>query len=94
MAETRELRIPYADLTTIAVVCPQCGAEVVVNVNDPKQHRACEDNAALKCGVCSAVFDPALKGAIVRLCEWLGLLKKSGVTVTFPVPMQTPLRPT
>ncbi len=91
MPEIRQLRIPYADLTIISVVCPQCGAEVVINVNDPKQHRACEENAALKCGVCEFQFESSLKAAIARLCEWLSLLKKSGVAVTFRVPMQTPL---
>jgi predicted RNA-binding Zn-ribbon protein involved in translation (DUF1610 family) len=86
MTESHESRIPWSDLTNIALPCPSCGAETIVNIADDRQHRIWDDGTVVMCGVCQHKFDNNnVKGALVRLREYLLLIKKSGLALTFRV---------
>lgn len=85
MTETRELRIPHKEMTTVAFTCPHCGAEVVVDIADKRQRKTWDDAAQFACPICRANFDSNLKGAMIRLRDWFELVEKSGAIVTFRV---------
>lgn len=89
MTEVKQLRIPYADLTTVSIECKQCGAETVVNVADGRQRRAWDDSAAFACPICQARFDSNLKGALIRLRDWYELAKKAQENVAFLIVLHT-----
>lgn len=89
MTESRQLRIPHAELTTVSITCRQCGAETVVNVADGRQRRAWDDSAAFDCPICRAHFDSNLKGALIRLHDWYDLAKKAQEDVAFLIVMPT-----
>lgn len=88
MTETRELLISYAELAIISIRCRPCGAELVVNIADEKQHRVWGEGTQLICGVCREPFDSSLKIALVRFREWFELAKRSGTTPTFRVRLE------
>jgi hypothetical protein len=89
MTESREMVIPYGDLTVMSVACPGCGAALVVDFANTKQRRAWTENKAVLCGVCQHPLDSGLKEAFAGFDQWITAAKKSGLSIDFRVSMTT-----
>ena len=83
MTEEKELKIPFKDLTRIAVEC-ECGTEITLGITDDwtKQIQKQED-WNLKCPTCPRKLPESLCQAIFRYLTWYELAIKSKQTVFF-----------
>lgn len=87
MTESHELKITFSDFASVAVCCPECGAEVVADLRDERQGRMWSPEAGLSCAVCHVRFSEKVKETLVRLAEAFRAAQSSGVSITFRVPM-------
>jgi hypothetical protein len=85
MTESKELRVPYGEMTTVSLECEKCTAETLINLADPRQQRAWEENRALTCGVCGGGFDSNLKGAVISLANAFRSAKESQQKLNFRI---------
>jgi hypothetical protein len=85
MTESKELRVPYGEMTTISLICEKCSAETLINLAEPKQHRAWEEERALNCGVCGGGFDSNLKSALISLAKAFRSAKDSNQQLNFRI---------
>ena len=85
MTETKELRIPFADLSVVAVQCSNCGAELVANLADERQGRLGAEDTGLACAICHERFSPGVKGALVHLARFYEMAQRSKAILSFRV---------
>lgn len=73
MTEQIEVKIPFADLTHVVIECPDCGAEISLNIS---KHQRIPD----KCpGGCGHSMDSKFDEAFSRLREWHKCLNGSPI---------------
>jgi transposase-like protein len=76
MTEQLEIRIPLNDLTKMAIECPRCQAETILDISDPKHRGIKEDpNQGFFCTVCMNQFDSQLRQALISAFAWYDAIK-------------------
>ncbi len=70
MTEQVEVKIPFADLTEVTLQCPDCGAEISLDISK-------HPNVSDKCPGCAHAIDSKFDEAFSRLREWYLCLKDS-----------------
>lgn len=71
MTEQVELKIPYNEVTRIAIQCA-CGTETIIDISKEtnKEFRTKWETKAFKCAVCGTPFDSNIKLGIANLIAW------------------------
>ena len=89
MTEQNEFRISANEAARI-VLEYDCGAEISLDMTQPKYQEYDWKTKALECPICRKKFDSVLKFALDYFSMWLDAIQKSGEKIYFRIKNSPP----
>ena len=85
MTGEREIVIPAADLTRIAIACKACGAEISGDLQDERHYRLRAKEEPIVCPMCRTEFDYRIRPALGHFADWVRLISEAAHPVRFRI---------
>jgi len=93
MTKSTEERISHDEIRFLAIKCKNCGAEMVLDINEELQSAYVRDarpHTALKCGVCGVSVGTDFAEAVGSFVRSLGAIDKTEEILTLCFRSQAP----